>query len=775
MRKFWVSVFLLLTTISLKAERSASVIYSDTEVMLDGKLNEACWQQKSWQQDFTITNTANKAVEPTFFKVVNTPRGIYVAVQAHDKKIISKLRKHDESVWHDDSIEIVVAPTAEFPSDENVREAAHFIVNADGSRFDSYMTAGNDNSAWDPAWSAASQRTEQGFTLEIFLPFSLFSDRNMEPGKWRFNLLRTHKGGQVTLYSAWNPARSASDTSNYGVLENIRFNPHSFKLQLGTLRFGKSVINNSACTVLQIPFKAEKNTLYDVSAMIYAPDKTFANFDHCQVQSDANGVVNARLNANFNTSGSCRVRLAIADENGKIFDRMLSLQAQLAPIELTVLHPVYRNTLFSSDPDRKIKLRLKIESPDKLRENSSLLIETNDDSGKVFDSQVVSNPPQVYDYIVDVKNIQPGILTVKCSIDRQKNWVVRHEFYIAPRRKTGSEVYIANNGNLFINGKPFMVRGFMGAYKDFDDMQQAQCNTVHFYTLNRQDIPQIIERLDQCQKQGLYAILSPFYKTSAGFFGVRRNGKEHPFFNALELERMSKLVEAIKDHPALLGYYTFDEPRGSEWIGELAKTYDILKKLDPYHPVLGADNGAASCIELQKACDIIALDMYLNPAHNGEPLRPVSMILNAVEQINTNLLPGKLLLYVPQAYDVDSFMPADFVRKHRPPSAAESAATVFGSLAAGARGILAYKIGNKSVVKPGVRHSNAGIYADEVLRKTYLEYLMPELARNEQFFLTPGPAAAAQNGKRQMVRIMPDGTRRSMIVSEKKNYSIIYK
>ena len=117
-------------------------------------------------------------------------------------------------------------------------------------------------------------------------------------------------------------------------------------------------------------------------------------------------------------------------------------------------------------------------------------------------------------------------------------------------------------------------------------------------------------------------------------------------------------------------------------------------------------------------------------------------------------------------------MPQDFVRKHRPPSAEESAATVFGSLAAGARGILAYKIGNKALVKPGVRHSNAGIYADEVLRKTYLEYIMPTLAREEAFFLATGKNLPAGDGKRIMVRTMPDGAVRSMKVDEKKNYSI---
>ena len=243
MRKFSgviLGIFLLIG--SLYAEKTASVIYSCEEPLLDGKLTESCWQQGVWQQDFVLNGSAEKSVEKTMFKVVNTPRGLYIAVKAADEKLISKVRKHDESVWHDDSIEIVAAPLAEFPADENVREAVHFIVNAHACKYDAYMTANIDNAAWDPAWSAAAERSADGFTLEIFLPFSLFNSGNMESGKWRFNLLRTHKGGKVTLYSAWNPARSAGDSSNYGVLENVKCDVQRFNIEPASPVFRRAVV-----------------------------------------------------------------------------------------------------------------------------------------------------------------------------------------------------------------------------------------------------------------------------------------------------------------------------------------------------------------------------------------------------------------------------------------------------------------------------------------------------------------------------------------------------
>ena len=773
MRKvFGILCVLTLFSGAVFAERSAAVQFSAAEPVLDGKLDEPCWQDGGWQGDFVMMNDSDRAAEQTSFKVVNTPRGIYLGIRCEDKNVVSRSRKHDESVWHDDSVEILIAPVAEFPADENVREVAHFIVNADGCRFDGYMTAGIDEGKWDPFWSAAGQRTAEGFTLEVLLPFSLFSDRDLRAGRWRFNLLRTHKGGKVTLYSLWNPARSVRDTAHYGVLEPVRCDTERFRVQPSAPRFRKAVVNGAARTVLEADFKVRNERPFKVAAMIYSPEKSFANFADGNFQSDAAGDLRAVLPADFRSSGDCTVRLAVFDEEGKIFDRTWQVAAKLAPLELTVLHPVYRNTLYASDPDRKLRAELKIDLPQLQREQSVLKIRLADASGKVLDEKSVPSPPERFEYASEIGKDTAGVLTLEAGVGDAQELKLTHRFQVMPPRGQGSEVYLASSGNLMVDGREFFVRGFMGGYKDFDDMVNAGCNTVHFYTLDRQEVPEILERLDRCREKGLYAVFGPYHKSSVGFFGVRRGGKDHPRFTEEELERMRRMVTAVKDHPALLGWYTFDEPRGSEWIEELHKVYRLLAEIDPMHPVFGSDNGAASCIDLQNCCDVIMLDMYLNPALNGEPLRPVSMILNSVERVARHLRPGKMLIYVPQAYDVDSFMPQDFVRQHRPPTREESAATVFGALAAGARGILAYKIGNKVLLKPGVRHSNAGIYADEELRRTYLEYLMPALKREENFFLIPGPVAPAVDHRRVLVRTMPDGKARSMSVGETKDYEV---
>ena len=93
------------------------------------------------------------------------------------------------------------------------------------------------------------------------------------------------------------------------------------------------------------------------------------------------------------------------------------------------------------------------------------------------DEKVLKSPPEFYQYKVSLANVTPGILTLVASADSTA--ALEHKFYVMPPRKNGSEVYIDSDGALRVNCRKFFARGFMGAHKDFDDMQKAQCNVVH--------------------------------------------------------------------------------------------------------------------------------------------------------------------------------------------------------------------------------------------------------------------------------------------------------
>lgn len=756
------------------AERTAEAIPITENPVLDGCLNEACWQLGEWQSSFSMIPDRSEPVGGIRFKVLNNPRGLWFGIVVSDAKVVAQPRPHGGVVWQDDSIEILLAPVAEFPEDRNVREIAHFIVNAAGSRYEDFLTGGVADTRWSPAWQAAAQRSAEGYTMEVFLPFSAFSDRGLRSGDWRLNLLRVDKGRSVTLLSAWNSASSPADSDHFGRLTNVACDSRRFQAALDQAVFRRAVRNGNTRTELELVFNPMPEGRYEAAAAIHAPDGRFTSLERVRASADSSGRLHALLPAAFSESGICRVRIALFDERGKIFDQIREIPAQLAPLSLTLRHPVYRNTLYATEPDRTLEADLRINLPEQVRRSSRLEIILRDGEGKIRQQERIAAPPAEYHYRYNAAGLAPGRVKLEFRLPGVPGAALIHTIAIAARQP-GNEVYLGRNGNLRIDGKPFFIRGFMGAHRNFDDMKHAACNTVHFYTLNRAEIPEIRARLDECRRQGMHAVFSPFHKTSVGFWGVNHSGKKTPSlkFSDAEVARMRAMVNAVKDHPALLGWYLYDEPRGSEWTAELRRMYTLLCELDPAHPVFGCDNGADGCIGKRDACDITVLDLYLNPILNGPPKRPPSMILAAVERIARNLGPGKMLVYAPQAFDVDSFMPAGTVRKSRPPTYEECAAAVFGALAAGARGILAYKIGNPDVVgNPAQRHPNAGVYADPELKKAFLEIIMPKLQEQESFFLTPGEAAPSRGGVRRLTRILPDGTCQTLSVSENPPYEI---
>ena len=80
--------------------------------------------------------------------------------------------------------------------------------------------------------------------------------------------------------------------------------------------------------------------------------------------------------------------------------------------------------------------------------------------------------------------------------------------------------------------------------------------------------------------------------------------------------------------------------------------------------------------------------------------------------------------YCPQAFDRDCY--AKGPNNHRSMTFVETRCTVWGSIAAGASGILPFKIGTPEV-KYFQRHPNSGIYASPEMHLGWLKVIMPEL------------------------------------------------
>lgn len=135
-----------------------------------------------------------------------------------------------------------------------------------------------------------------------------------------------------------------------------------------------------------------------------------------------------------------------------------------------------------------------------------------------------------------------------------------------------------------------------------------------YQVINPRTLAERIRYLDRCAALGMkvhYNLLSV-----AGGGGVG-NGRSN--YDSLRRQQLLRAeVEAIRNHPALLGWYISDEPTGQKISpASLKPTYDLIKELDPYHPVSIVFMNPRRAAEFRNVMDIAMADPY--PIPNGAP------------------------------------------------------------------------------------------------------------------------------------------------------------
>ena len=138
-------------------------------------------------------------------------------------------------------------------------------------------------------------------------------------------------------------------------------------------------------------------------------------------------------------------------------------------------------------------------------------------------------------------------------------------------------------------------------------------------------------------------------------------------------------VETFRDHPALLAWYISDEPTGhGATPEELRKTADLVRELDPYHPVtiLFVNPGAAARFAgtMDLAMDLAMTNPY--PIPNTAP----GSVADAVRTVHDALAPKIPLWHVPQAFGGNEWWP-------REPTASELRLMTWLGIIEGATGV----------------------------------------------------------------------------------------
>ncbi|MEL6859863.1 MAG: carbohydrate binding family 9 domain-containing protein [Pseudomonadota bacterium] len=160
---------------------------------IDGVLDDTVWQSATRITEFYQTDpTIDTPPVETEVYLAFSEDALYIGVYAYDdepENVRATIMQRDGDVWRDDMIRFYIDPF------DTGLSGFGFDVNALGARLDRLIQPNRRPiDEWDTIWGAAGQRTSDGWTAEIEIPFrSINFDPNAEAWGLMLTRERSHK------------------------------------------------------------------------------------------------------------------------------------------------------------------------------------------------------------------------------------------------------------------------------------------------------------------------------------------------------------------------------------------------------------------------------------------------------------------------------------------------------------------------------------------------------------------------------------------------------
>ncbi len=201
-------------------QRVVKAVRLTEPVKIDGILDEKIWQTKGYT-DFVQRDPqeGEAPTEKTVFWVAYDDKFLYVAGRMFDSepdKITNRLGRRDDFV---DSDWFVFAIDPYFDK----RSGYRFCVNPSGSIMDHVLYNDEwDDETWDGIWKSAAIIDDQGWTVEMQIPFHQLRFKKKAEYVWGINLHRIIKRKNEELWYAMVNKDDSGYVSKFALLEGVR-------------------------------------------------------------------------------------------------------------------------------------------------------------------------------------------------------------------------------------------------------------------------------------------------------------------------------------------------------------------------------------------------------------------------------------------------------------------------------------------------------------------------------------------------------------------------
>jgi len=223
MKKRIIIIFIFNSLISFGQDKEFTVKLIDSEIKIDGVLDESIWNKADSAKDFWqyFPSDTILSKEQTEIKMLYDKKYLYVAIKVYaagDDYIIPSL-KRDYSARGNDNISLL------FDTFNDGSNAFFFGINPLGVRREALIAGGGSdfrkfNANWDVTWEGESKIYKKYYTSEMKIPLASFKF-NEGVKKWRFNSYRFDT--QSTERSSWMRIPQNQNITNLAFMGDMHF------------------------------------------------------------------------------------------------------------------------------------------------------------------------------------------------------------------------------------------------------------------------------------------------------------------------------------------------------------------------------------------------------------------------------------------------------------------------------------------------------------------------------------------------------------------------
>ncbi|QXD15069.1 carbohydrate binding family 9 domain-containing protein [Rhodocaloribacter litoris] len=197
-----------------EAERRVPAVRRRHPVTIDGRLDEAAWEQAPVIDRFLQRDPVEGAppTERTAVRVLFDDDALYVGARLYDSapdSIVARLGRRDADLESDRFV-VFIDPFYDR------RTGYYFGVNAAGTLYDGVLMNDDwDDDAWDGVWEGKVHLDEAGWSVEMRIPYSQLRFHRKDRYVWGINFRRDISRKNESDYLVYTPRQESGFVSRF--------------------------------------------------------------------------------------------------------------------------------------------------------------------------------------------------------------------------------------------------------------------------------------------------------------------------------------------------------------------------------------------------------------------------------------------------------------------------------------------------------------------------------------------------------------------------------